>query len=100
MKRLADGTRAVRTDSATTWMMQSPPARKQAYFDALDAGVQVVQNEDDAGRTKITDALYRCTTLSGQRREKNQRCTAASYFPFRAKMAGAHKQFYPEPVRP
>ena len=32
--------------------------RKQAYFEALDANVPVVQDQDDAGRTKITDAVY------------------------------------------
>ncbi|HYX51826.1 MAG TPA: hypothetical protein VE783_00125 [Candidatus Limnocylindrales bacterium] len=32
--------------------------RKQAYFEALNANVPVVQNEDDAARTKITDAVY------------------------------------------
>jgi len=32
--------------------------RKQAYFEALDANVPVVQHQDDAGRTKITDAVY------------------------------------------
>ena len=32
--------------------------RKQAYFDALDANVLVIQNQDDTGRTKIADAVY------------------------------------------
>jgi hypothetical protein len=31
--------------------------RKQAYFDALDANVPVVHDQDDAGRTKITDVV-------------------------------------------
>jgi len=31
---------------------------KQTYFEALDANVPVVQDKDDAGRTKITDAVY------------------------------------------
>ena len=32
--------------------------RKQAYFEALDANVPVAQNQDETGRTKITDAVY------------------------------------------
>jgi hypothetical protein len=32
--------------------------RMQAYFEALDANVPVVQDQDEAGRTKITDAVY------------------------------------------
>jgi len=32
--------------------------RKQAYFEALDANVPVVQDNNHAGRTKITDAVY------------------------------------------
>lgn len=32
--------------------------RKQAYFDALDANVPVVQDQDETGPTKITDAVY------------------------------------------
>jgi hypothetical protein len=32
--------------------------RKQVYFEALDANLPVVQDQDDAGRTKITDAVY------------------------------------------
>jgi hypothetical protein len=32
--------------------------RKQAYFEALDANVPVVQEQNDAGRTKIPDAIY------------------------------------------
>ena len=32
--------------------------RKQAYFEDLDANVPVVQDQDDASRTKITDAVY------------------------------------------
>lgn len=32
--------------------------RKQAYFEALDANVPVVQDHDETGRTKITDAVY------------------------------------------
>jgi len=32
--------------------------RKQAYFEAVDANVPVVQYQDQTGRTKITDAVY------------------------------------------
>ena len=32
--------------------------RKQAYFEALDANVPVIQNQDESGRTKITDAVF------------------------------------------
>jgi hypothetical protein len=32
--------------------------RKQAYFEALDANVPVIRNQDETGRTKITDAVY------------------------------------------
>ena len=32
--------------------------RKQAYFEALDATVSVVKDQDETGRTKITDAVY------------------------------------------
>lgn len=32
--------------------------RKQAYFEALDANVPVLQDQDEDGRTKITDAVY------------------------------------------
>ncbi|MGA7931304.1 MAG: hypothetical protein WCA20_35580 [Candidatus Sulfotelmatobacter sp.] len=32
--------------------------RKQTYFEALDANVPVIQNQDESGRTKITDAVF------------------------------------------
>jgi integrase len=32
--------------------------RKQAYFEALDANVLVIQDQDESGRTKITDAVF------------------------------------------
>jgi hypothetical protein len=32
--------------------------RKQAYFEALDANVPVVYDQDESGRTKISDAVY------------------------------------------
>jgi integrase len=55
---LADGTRpweAVGEDLDSAIDAQK---RKQAYFEALDANVPVIQNQDEAGRTKITDAVY------------------------------------------
>jgi hypothetical protein len=36
----------------------APRERKQAYFDALNANVPVIRDQDDADRTKITDAVY------------------------------------------
>ena len=36
--------------------------REQAYFEAVDANVPVHQDQDDAGRTKITDAVYQWFT--------------------------------------
>jgi hypothetical protein len=32
--------------------------RKQAYFEALDANVPVIQNQNQSARTEITDAIY------------------------------------------
>ena len=32
--------------------------RRAAYFEALDANVPVIQDQDETGRTKITDAVY------------------------------------------
>src|SRR6202007_454177 len=55
---LADGTRpweAVGDDLDSAIDAQK---RKQAYFEALDANVPVIQNQDETGRTKITDAVY------------------------------------------
>jgi integrase len=55
---LADGTRpweAVGDDLDSAIDAQK---RKRAYFEALDANVPVVQDQDDAARTKITDAVY------------------------------------------
>jgi hypothetical protein len=43
---------------ATTATRQSTQKRKQAYFEALNANVQVIQNQDETGRTKITAAVY------------------------------------------
>jgi integrase len=55
---LADGTRP--WDQVGDDLDEAIAARerKQAYFEALDANVPVVQDQDDAGRTKITDAVY------------------------------------------
>ena len=70
---LTDGTRpweAVGEDLDSAIDAQK---RKQAYFEALDANVPVIQNQDEAGRTKITDAVCLpqgrelCTHLSFQR---------------------------------
>src|SRR5258706_3567867 len=55
---LADGTRpweAVGDDLDAAIDAQK---RKQAYFEALDANVPVIENQDETGRTKITDAVY------------------------------------------
>jgi hypothetical protein len=44
---------------ATTSMSQLiAQKRKQAYFEALDANVPVIQNQDETGRAKVTDAVY------------------------------------------
>jgi integrase len=55
---VADGTRpwdAVGNDLDSAIDAQK---RKQAYFEALDANVPVVQDQDESGRTKITDAVF------------------------------------------
>ena len=55
---LADGTRpweAVGDDLDSAIDAQK---RKQAYFEALDANVPVIQDQDESGRTKITDAVF------------------------------------------
>ncbi len=38
--------------------LTGPYLRKQAHFEALDANVPVIQNHDEIGRKKITDAMY------------------------------------------
>ncbi|HXO32840.1 MAG TPA: hypothetical protein VN901_10850 [Candidatus Acidoferrales bacterium] len=44
---------------ATTSTRQSTlRKRKQAYFEALDANVPVIQDQDESGRAKITDAVF------------------------------------------
>ena len=51
--------RAHRKRPATTSTRQSTlKKRKHAYFEALDANVPVIQDQDESGRTKITDAVY------------------------------------------
>jgi hypothetical protein len=55
---LADGTRPWEHVGDDLDEAIAARERKHAYFEALDANVPVVQNQDDAGRTKITDAVY------------------------------------------
>jgi hypothetical protein len=55
---LADGTRPWEAVGDDLDVAIEPQKRKQAYFEALDANVPVVQDQDDARRTKITDAVY------------------------------------------
>ena len=55
---LADGTRpweAVGDDLDSAIDAQK---HKQAYFEALDANVPVIQDQDETGRTKITNGVY------------------------------------------
>jgi len=55
---LADGTRPWEHVGDDLDEAIAARERKQAYFEALDANVPVVQDQDDFGRTKITDAVY------------------------------------------
>jgi integrase len=55
---LADGTRPWEAAGDDLDEAIGARERKQAYFEALDANVPVVQEQDDVGRTKITDAVY------------------------------------------
>jgi integrase len=55
---LADGTRPWEHVGDDLDEAIAAKERKQAYFEALNANVPVVQDQDDAGRTKITDAVY------------------------------------------
>ena len=55
---LADGTRPWELVGDDLDEAIAARDRKQAYFEALDANVPVLQDQDDAGRTKITDAVY------------------------------------------
>ena len=55
---LADGTRPWEPVGNDLDAAIEAQKRKQAYFEALDANVPVVQDQDEAGRTKITDAVF------------------------------------------
>ena len=55
---LADGTRPWESVGDDLDSAIDAQKRKQAYFEALDASVPVIQNQDETGRTKITDAVY------------------------------------------
>jgi integrase len=55
---LADGTRPWEHVGDDLDEAIAARERKQAYFEALDANVPVVQDQDETGRTKITDAVY------------------------------------------
>jgi hypothetical protein len=55
--------------------------RKQAHFKALDANMPVVQDEDDASRTKITDALYQEFAELQLFQGKDQQGTAQTHMP-------------------
>src|SRR5215469_5592285 len=55
---LADGTRPWEHVGDDLDEAIAAPERKQAYFEALDANVPVVHDNDETGRTKITDAVY------------------------------------------
>jgi hypothetical protein len=50
--------------------------RKQAYFEALDANVPVVQDQDESGRTKITDAVFIGSLSFSSFRAKTNRARA------------------------
>jgi hypothetical protein len=55
---LADGTRPWEPVGNNLDAAIDAQKRKEAYFEALDANVPVVQDQDDSGRTKITDAAF------------------------------------------
>jgi hypothetical protein len=55
---LADGTRPWEHVGEDLDEAISARECKQAYFEALDANVPVVQNQDESGRTRIMDAVY------------------------------------------
>jgi len=55
---LADGTRPWEHVGDDLDEAIAARERKQAYFDALDANVPVIQDQYDAARTKNTDAVY------------------------------------------
>ena len=64
--------------------------RKQAYFEALDANVPVVQDQDDLGRTKITDLCingspsFSCFMAKTSKAKARRRCelTTTAWAPF------------------
>ena len=55
---LADGTRPWEHVGDDLDEAIAARERKQGNFDAVNANVPVIQNQDDADRTKITDAVY------------------------------------------
>ena len=55
---LADGTRPWELVGDDLDSAIDAQKRKQAYFEALDANVPVIQDRDESGRTKITDAVF------------------------------------------
>jgi hypothetical protein len=55
---LADGTRPWEHVGDDLDEAIAARERKQACFEALDANVPVVQDQNEVGRTKITDAVY------------------------------------------
>ena len=55
---LADGTRPWQAVGDDLDEAIDAQKRKQGYFEALDANVPVVQDQDDSGRTKVTDAVF------------------------------------------
>jgi len=55
---LADGTRPWEAVGGDLDAAIDAQKRKDAYFEALDANVPVVQDQDESGRTKITDAVF------------------------------------------
>ena len=103
---LADGTRPWEHVGDDLDEAIAARERKQAYFEALDANVAVVQDQDDAGRTKITDAVYqwfrRTSALSGQRPTRQEREDAASIqlsSRFLPRLHGAEHPALPRPDR-
>jgi len=55
---LADGTRPWEPVGDDLDAAIDAQTQKQAYFEALDANVPVIQDHDESGRTKITDAVF------------------------------------------
>ena len=87
---LADGTRpweAVGDDLDSAIDAQK---RKQAYFEALDANVPVIQDADEFGRTKITDAVFQWT---GHRIERSFIIGRVDSDGFNVEDHGAHTTF-------